>query len=432
MFNKINENTFLKSTLILLLGGILGKIVGFILRIIVIRNLSTTAIGLYSMLSPTTALLTTIAVFSYSNAISKYISDSSSRAKSLFISIIPISILINSVIILFICFISKYLAINLLKEENLYLPIICISLTMPFMSVSAIIKGYFWGKQNMSPYILSNFIEQIVRLVIIVFFIKRIIIISEIYAICFIILVNTIGEVSSQIVMMKYMPKIMFNKYDFRFDLIEIKKIYKYCIPATMSKILGSISYFLEPIIITNILLYVGYSKSYIVYEYGVLNAYALSLLLMPQFFTQNMSTSLIPELSKNYMLKNYDLCIKRIRQIVLYSVIIGLISTIIIVLFPKEFLNILYKTNIGVDYIYLLAPFTILFYIEGPLVNSISAIGDTKRIFRVTLITSIVRVLSIIFFSLLKIGMYSLVISIIINLLLSTYLYYKELKKLF
>ena len=383
MFNKINENTFLKSTLILLLGGILGKIVGFILRIIVIRNLSTTAIGLYSMLSPTTALLTTIAVFSYSNAISKYISDSSSRAKSLFISIIPISILINSVIILFICFISKYLAINLLKEESLYLPIICISLTMPFMSVSAIIKGYFWGKQNMSPYILSNFIEQIVRLVIIVFFIKRIIIISEIYAICFIILVNTIGEVSSQIVMMKYMPKIMFNKNDFRFDFNEIKKIYKYCIPATMSKILGSISYFLEPIIITNILLYVGYSKSYIVYEYGVLNAYALSLLLMPQFFTQNMSTSLIPELSKNYKLKNYDLCIKRIRQIVLYSVIIGLISTIIIVLFPKEFLNILYKTNIGVDYIYLLAPFTILFYIEGPLVNAISAIGDTKRIFR-------------------------------------------------
>ena len=59
-------------------------------------------------------------------------------------------------------------------------------------------------------------------------------------------------------------------------------------IPSTSSKIIGSISYFLEPIVLTNVLMYVGYSKEFIVYEYGVINAYAMSLLLMPQFFTQN------------------------------------------------------------------------------------------------------------------------------------------------
>ena len=36
-------------------------------------------------------------------------------------------------------------------------------------------------------------------------------------------------------------------------------------IPATSSKIIGSISYFLEPIILTNILLFVGYTKEYII-----------------------------------------------------------------------------------------------------------------------------------------------------------------------
>ena len=203
-------------------------------------------------------------------------------------------------------------------------------------------------------------------------------------------------------------------------------------IPATSSKIIGSISYFLEPIILPNILLYVGYSKDYIVYEYGVINAYALTLLLMPQFFTQNMSTSLVPELSKYYTLKNYKMCIKRIKQILIVSSTIGSVSTLIISMFPSFFLNILYHTNEGVDYIKLLAPFTILFYIEYPLINALQAINRSRDAMKATIINSIVRLLSITIFSFMKIGMYSLLISIIINLVLSTYIYYRMLKKAF
>ena len=176
-------------------------------------------------------------------------------------------------------------------------------------------------------------------------------------------------------------------------------------------------------------MLYVGYTKEYIVYEYGVINAYALSLLLMPQFFTQNMATSLVPELSKYYSLHDNKMCFKRIKQILLLSCSIGGISTIIITLFPNFFLNLLYNTNEGIDYIRLLSPFTILFYIEYPLINALQALGKSKEAMKCTIITSLIRIISIIIFSLFKFGMYSLVISIIINLLLSSYLYYKEIK---
>ena len=204
-----------------------------------------------------------------------------------------------------------------------------------------------------------------------------------------------------------------------------------FTIPTTLSKIIGSISYFAEPIILTSTLLYVGYTNDYIVYEYGIINAYSLSTLLLPQFFTQNMSTSLIPELSKQYKLNNYSLCIKRIKQIVLLSSLIGTISTLIITIFPKPILFILYNTNEGIDYIRLLSPFTILFYIEYPLINALQALGKTKLIMNITIKTSFIRIISLIVFSLLKIGMYSLVITIIINLITSTYLYYKNIKKI-
>ena len=430
MLNKIKENSFYKSTIILLIGGIFGKAVGFILRIIVTRLLGTRGMGLYSLLTPTSSLLSVIAVFSYSNAISKIVSEESSRTKILLISIIPISVIINIIFIIIMILFAPILSNNLLKESELYLPIISIALTMPFISVSSIIKGYFWGKQNMFPYMLSNFIEQIVRLVLIVLFLKYFKNISISYSISFIILINIIGEIISQLVMIYYFPKFKITKNDFKICLKDIKKVMSFCIPTTFSKILGSISYFLEPIILTNILLFVGYSKEYIVYEYGVINAYALATLLIPQFFTQNMATSLIPELSKNYSLNNIKLCRKRIKQIIIISCFIGGISTIIITIFPNFFLNILYNTSEGIDYIRLLSPFTILFYIEYPLNNALQALGKVKESFNITLITSIIRIISIIIFSLLNTGMYSLIISIIINLLLSTFLYYKEINK--
>ena len=428
MLNKINNNIFIKSTLVLLIGGMFGKIIGFILKIMITRYLGTNTMGLYSLLSPTTSLLSVIGVFSYSNAISKLISEKRSDTKKLFVSILPISIIINLIIIIIVILFSSYLSNYLLHESILKLPIICISLTMPFISISAIIKGYFWGKQNMFPYMLSNFIEQVIRLILVLLFLKKLMIYGDKITICFIILINIIGEISSWLVMLKYAPKFKISLKDLKIDFNEVKKIMNFCIPVTLSKIIGSISYFLEPIILTNILLYVGYSENYIVYEYGVINAYSLSLLLMPQFFTQNMSTSLIPELAKYYKVKDYKMCTKRIKQIVIVSLLIGSISTIIITIFPNFFLSLLYNTNEGIDYIRLLSPFTILFYIEYPLVNALQALGEVKVTFKMTIITSLIKILSIIIFSFFKIGMYSLIISIIINLISSTLLYYRKL----
>lgn len=428
MSNKIKNNIFLKSTLVLLFGGIVGKLVGFILRIIVTRKLGPEGMGLYSLLAPTSALLSVIATLSYPTALSKIISEKSSRTKTLFASIIPLSLIINIFIIIVTILLAPTLSI-LLKNETLYFPIICLSLVTPFISISSIIKGYFWGKQNMFPYMLSNFIEQVSRLIFITLFIDKFLSLSLTHAISFIILVNAAGEVISQLVMIYFFPKnIKPSINDFNKD--DIKKIMNISIPSTSSKIIGSISYFLEPIVLTNVLMYVGYSKEFIVYEYGVINAYAMSLLLMPQFFTQNMATSLVPELSKYYSQGNKVMCKKRIKQIVLISSTIGAISTFIITLFPKFFLNILYHTTAGIDYIKILSPFTILFYIEYPLINALQALGKSKSAMKCTITSSIVRLISIATLSLLKIGMYSLILSIIINLLLSTYLYSKEIKK--
>ena len=197
MKDKILNNVFFKSTLILLIGGTLTKVVGFILKIIITRKIGTVGIGLYSLMSGTMGLLTTISIFSYPTAMSALISRKQYDSKTLLISSIFISAIINILLIIIMLLFLPILTNNLLKEPRLYYPIICVLLTLPFISISSIIKGYFWGKQNMFPYMLSNFLEQITRMILITAFITKIVKINLIYSICFIILVNIIGEIVS-------------------------------------------------------------------------------------------------------------------------------------------------------------------------------------------------------------------------------------------
>ena len=410
------------GTFILLTGGFFSKLLGFILRIIITRQIGTYGVSLYSLITPTFGLFITIATFSYPVAISKVINVRGKSSKKAIFSSIPISLLLNLFTILVILIISKPLANVFLKEPKLYVPLLSIGFTLPFIGLSSIIKGYYWGKQRMGVYILSNIVEQIVRITILVVLIPILIEKS--------LILNIISETSSIIVMILGLPKgISIKKEDIRPDKEYVKDVMNICVPSTSSKIVGSIAHFLEPIVLINVLSLVGYPSDFIIREYGIINGYSLALLLIPQFFTMSISTSLIPELSKNYSENNISKCKSRILQITGLSLAIGAFSTGIIFVIPEYLLNIIYKTNLGVNYIKVLAPFFLLYFINTPLANALQALDMSREEMNITLITSILKLVLLVILSLFRIGLYSLILSIIITLIISTYLHIKKIK---
>lgn len=419
------------GTIILLTGGFFSKFLGFVLKIIITRQIGTEGIGLYSLVMPTFGLFITIATFSYPVAISKIISAKGKSSKKAIFSIIPISIILNLFTLLIIFLISKPLANIFLKDQRLYIPLLSIGFTLPFIGLSSIIKGYYWGKQRMGIYILSNIVEQIVRIIVLIFLIPKVIKMSLVLTISLIIVVNVLSETSSIIVMLLGLPKgVKITKEDLRPSKEYIKDIMNICVPSTSSKIVGSISHFLEPIVLINVLSYVGYSNNYIVTEYGIVNGYSLALLLIPQFFTMSISTSLIPELSKSYSIGDIKNCKKRLFQITGLSLMIGAFSTGIIFAVPEYFLNLIYNTNLGANYIRVLAPFFLLYFINTPLASAMQALDMSKDEMQITLLTSFVKLFLLTLLAFLKIGMYSLIISTIITLIYSTYLHIKKVKK--
>ena len=138
------KNKFVKSTLILIIGALFTKVLGFIIKIIFTRTVSNDAINLYSIIMPTYSLLITLAQLGLPLAISNVIASSKNSSKKVLFSIIPASLLINIILIALIFIVAPYISNNLLNNKDTYYPIISIAFILPFISLSSIIRGYFF------------------------------------------------------------------------------------------------------------------------------------------------------------------------------------------------------------------------------------------------------------------------------------------------
>lgn len=426
----MKKNLFIKSTLILILSGFLTKILGFIIKVIYTRIIGEYGISLYSIAVPTYSLLLTIATLAIPISISKLVSENKGRSIRILTSAAFLIISINFVLV-FVIFLTKdFLAVNLLKEPKASPIIMAFALTLPFVSISSVLKGYFAGKQNMVPHATSNIIEQIVRLIIILVVLPILKKKSDMLAILGLILLTIISEISSIIVFLFFLPK----KINFNTKILPSKKITKdildISIPTVSGRIIGNIGYFFEPIILTNLLLFSGYNNSYILSEYGAYNAYSLALLTMPSFFIGAIATSLLPEISKFNGNNNLKMVKRRIHQSIIFSLIIGIFFSLLIFIFRDKLLFSLYNTTKGSDYIKVLAPFFVLFYLEGVLTSSLQALGYAKVTMNITLYGVIIKLFIMAILSLCHIGIYSLVIAEIINIFFVVFFNFKYLKK--
>ena len=427
----MKNSVFIKSTMILIIGGFITKILGMLIRIIMTRFIGEEGIGIYTIISPTFMLLITFAQLGFPVAISKIVSENKSDNKKIVFQTTTISLFINLFLMIFIIFLSNYISKNLLHEPRSYYGIMAMALVLPFISISSILRGYFFGKQRMLPHIFTNIAEDIVRLILIIIGIPIFMKMGIEYAVAFLIITNIFSELTSIIIFICLLPKkINISKKIFIPEKENMKNVFNISLPTTGSRLIGNIGHFLEPIIITTILIKQGYSNVVIINEYGIINGYVLPLILLPSFFTMAISQALLLIVSKSYGQKKYLFAKNKIKQACFISLLIGIPATILFEIFPEHLLLTIFNTTKGVTYVRALAPFCLLHYIQAPIASSLQAIGKAGLSMKGTLYGMIIKLLLLFIFCLFKIKLWSLILSICINIIFVTIYDIKKLRQ--
>ena len=427
----MKKNKFITSAIILMIGSIITKLINMVIRIGISRTIGTTGMGVYMLVVPTFSLFISLSQMGLPVAISKLVSEKKSNNRNLVFSATFTIMAFNLILLTAIVLSANLIANKLLHDYRTYQAIISMALVLPFISISSILRGYYFGKQKMIPHVCSNVTEDIVRMIVIFIGLPISYNYGIEYAISFIILSNIVSETVSIMILLMFAPKKMqIKKSDIKPDYNNIKNIFKIGVPTTGSRLISSLGACLEPIILTSVLLTNGYSNNFIVTEYGVITGHILPILVMPSFFTSAISSSLIPVISEAYVNQKYAYVKNKLKQAILLSLACGIPFTIFLIIFSNQSLSFLYNTTVGNNYLKIVAPFFLTYYIQTPLSAFLQAIGKSTHAMIDNLIGISLKLLIIFILGYFNIGLFNLIIALVTNIIIVTLLHYLNIKK--
>ncbi len=430
---KFKNNLLIKNIIILLVSGALAKVLGMLGKIIYTRIAGVNVVGLYTMITPTFMLIIAICQFSFPISISKISAEEKYDNKSLLKSAYFVGSIISIILIIILFLTSNLIALSL--HNKLLAPaILSISAIIPFVMISSVQRGFLHGKEDMLPASITNVTEEIIKIILILFLLPIAISKGDIASVIFLILFNVITESSNILFMQKVISKKYISNKKGKVNKKIIKEILSISIPTTSVRLIASIGFFLEPIILTNTLLSSGYSPNYITMEYGIINSYIVPLLSIPSFFSISIASALLPNITKAYANKKYDEFNRKLLKLMFLSMLVGAVCLTIILIFPSEILKLVYNVNFGINYIYLIGPFFLILYMQPTLSVALQAMDKTNKLFLTSTISVIIKYSALYVLGKIGFGMNALIFAMIAGIVTTTSLVLiivlKELKK--
>ncbi len=396
------KKTIIKSTFYLILLSVAAKILSFAVRVLLARSLSADAMNLYSLAAPTMVFVITIAQMGIPAALSKVIAERSSAKEPLKVSIL-ISVLNNIIVTLAYVFLIPFLAKSILKQDRLIEVLYAIIPLIPMVTMSGILKGYLFGKQLHLAATSCQFFEEGTRILYLLIVFQMNPQMDALTMAKTAMLSVTVGEIGSSIYMLIVTAKKRSIKLPFS-DLFQdlqrksFDEVLAISIPMTGSRLIGSFTYFLEPIIM--VIGLQAIDASAMVNAYGQLNGYVLPILTMPSFITITLSNFLLPSFTYHHTRGNHNTAGKLFSLIILTCFGIGLVCSFCCFRFSEELLQLFYHSDRGADLLRILAwPFA-LYALQPPLASMLHALSYSRNTMIDTLSGSLIRLLCVAFFT--------------------------------
>lgn len=423
------KKTLLKSTMLLILISVVAKVLSFSGRIILARTLSQEAMSYYSLASSTMIFVITIVQIGIPTALSKLIAQKQQRKAPLYTSIC-IAVFNNIIIVTAFLFIIPWLAHVILKQDVIIPVLYAILPLLPMVSLSGILKGYLYGIQSHIAAANSQIYEELSRIIFLVVIFQYLPNMDAVSMARIAMLSITIGELFSALYMLSNIlrQKKTSTSYRERLHKRDFIDLLSVSLPMTGGRLIGSLTYFIEPIVMVMGLSLV--QNNAIVATYGQLNGYVLPIITMPSFITVSLSNYLLPSFTYHFSRNNVQHAKKLCNLILGLCFVIGIASSLICYLYPEELLQLFYHNTSGALQLKQLAwPFA-LYSLQPPLASMMHSLSKSNSAMIDTFLGSLVRILCVAFLSIYTTD--SLAIGLTCGMLITTILHaFKVVKAL-
>ncbi|MGE6488315.1 putative polysaccharide biosynthesis protein [Paenisporosarcina sp. NPDC076898] len=376
-------STFLRGTMVLMGAVFLSKLFGFVFRIQFVRIAGEEAVGIYSAAYPAFIFFLSLIQLGLPIAVAKITAELYAGKKHAEIQALMRKVwkLTWLSIIFFgppLYFTIPFVATNLLENEAIAQTLIIGLITIPISAYAGILKGYFQGLAKVEETAWSSLIEQFFRIGLVTWLLPYVVNQSSPAATAAAAMTMAlIAEIVAFLYLWwkyKRVKTIKEKEVDY-----PISPILQVALPSAGSRLFGSFTWFLEPIVFIKALSVAGIGAVAATNLYGLISAVFIPLLLFPAFIPYALSIVLVPAVSDARARSNKGMLQERVSLAMRVSAITGCFAATIFYLHGEHIVRVLFHVTEGKGYMALLAPVFFFYYIQSPLHAILQAMHEAK-----------------------------------------------------
>lgn len=402
----MSRKKVLTGAFIILITSIITRVLGFVFRVYISNRLGAEGIGLYQLVLSLYMLIVTFATSGITIAVSRMTAEQQkanlygSTRTVLVLSIkYSLCISIAATIILFVF--AQPLGNVLLSDQRTALSLKFLAPGLPFMAVSACIKGYYYALQDSIRPSSAQVIEQIAKMTAGILLLQLWLPLGETYACAATALGMTIGEfISCSYVLITYYHHKQNRKEPISNRRRVLRQILAICIPIQSSSTFHSILRLAENLLILyGLRIYAYGNASAAISVYGIIKGMVIPLLLFPTSLLQALVTTLIPEVAGARASGNNKTVTRAVNKVLQLTIMMSVLIVSIFLIFPNQIGVMLYHEALVGAILAKLSLICPLMYLEMVTIGILNAIGQQTAPMRYNIIDSILRIILIFFF---------------------------------
>lgn len=380
MIFKTHTHTTLKNFfingIILSLTSLILRCIGMFFNSYISQKIGAEAVGLYGLVMSVYFFAITIALSGVNLATTKIITEEISNTKPIYYENIKkiirkclIFCLIFSGFSSFLLIISAPLICKTwLHSKITPIPFYIISISLPFISMSSCLSGYFTALRNAIKPASDQILEQLLKVFFISSFLNYFMPCGLEYICISLILGNIISEIISFFyiyilykldISKKPITLHRNNKFSFEKRFLEIT------IPVGLTSFVRSGLSTIKQVLIPINLEKSGNNCNQALANYGLVSGMAMPLVLFPNIIILAFANLLIPEFTE-FKARSQNLQISKITKKALkYTLFFSLIISSVIFIFASQLSELIYKSSNVTKYVQILAPLIPFMYID-------------------------------------------------------------------
>ncbi len=264
-------------------------------------------------------------------------------------------------------FLSDFAGTVLIKDVRSISSLKVLAISLPFISVSSAIYGYFTAVRRIIKGIAAQTIEQVIRIALTVLALNAHSPKDAGEACLIIMTVSSITEILSLFILL-----LIFNKDFSRYKKAKsqtkgiLRRLFSIALPVAFSSYVCSALYTIKSLMIPLGLIKSGMTKDDALGEYGIISGMVIPVIMFPSAFLSAFSSLLVPEVTECHRLGDYSKIDYILNKVFKATLIFAIAMVGIFLYFHDMFGMVIYESEKAGLYIRILTPLILIIYLDS------------------------------------------------------------------